>query len=90
VKLDEAGIGHAKLNGVQELIDHPQLSERQRWTRVGSPAGEVDAVLPPPISPNWTFQLGGVPGLGEHTDAVLGWLGLDNERIARLHEEGVV
>ena len=90
LKLDEAGIGHAKLNGVQELIDHPQLSERRRWTRVGSPAGEVDAVLPPPISPNWTFQLGAVPGLGEHTDAVLGWLGLDNERIARLHEEGVV
>ena len=89
-KLDEAGIGHAKLNGVQDLIDHPQLAERQRWTRVGSPAGEVDAVLPPPISPQWNFTLGPVPGLGEHTDAVLGWLGLDNERIARLHQEGVV
>jgi itaconate CoA-transferase len=89
-KLDEAGIGHARLNGVQDLIEHPQLAERQRWTRVGSPAGDVDAVLPPPISPQWEFKLGAVPGLGEHTDAVLGWLGLDNERIERLHEDGVV
>ncbi len=89
-KLDEAGIGHARLNGVQDLIDHPQLAERQRWTRIASPVGEVDAVLPPPISPQWTFNLGGVPALGEHTDAVLAGLGLDNERIARLHADGVV
>jgi crotonobetainyl-CoA:carnitine CoA-transferase CaiB-like acyl-CoA transferase len=90
VKLDAAGIGHAKLNGVQDLIDHPQLSERGRWTRVDSPVGELDAVLPPPISPSWEFRLGGVPALGEHTDAVLGWLGLDNERIGALHLDGVV
>jgi itaconate CoA-transferase len=89
-KLDEAGIGHARLNGVQDLIDHPQLAERQRWTRVGSPAGEVDAVLPPPISPQWEFKLGPVPALGEHTDGVLAGLGLDTARIARLHEDGVV
>ena len=89
-KLDEAGIGHGKLNGVQDLIDHPQLSERGRWTRVGSPVGDLDVVLPPPVSPNWTFELGPVPGLGEHTDAVLAWLGLDNERIGQLHRDGVV
>jgi crotonobetainyl-CoA:carnitine CoA-transferase CaiB-like acyl-CoA transferase len=75
---------------VQGLIDHPQLAERQRWTRVVTPEGDVDAVLPPPISAGWQFALGPVPGLGEHTDAVLAGLGLDNERIARLHEDGVV
>jgi crotonobetainyl-CoA:carnitine CoA-transferase CaiB-like acyl-CoA transferase len=90
VKLDEAGIGHAKLNGVQDLIDHPQLAERGRWTKVASPVGPIDAVLPPPISPNWDFELGGVPGLGEHTDAVLSWLGLDNDRIGQLRRDGVV
>jgi crotonobetainyl-CoA:carnitine CoA-transferase CaiB-like acyl-CoA transferase len=89
-KLDAAGIGHAKLNGVQDLIDHPQLAERGRWTRVGSPVGELDAVLPPPVSPQWDFNLGPVPALGEHTDAVLAWLGLDNERIGRLHQDRVV
>jgi crotonobetainyl-CoA:carnitine CoA-transferase CaiB-like acyl-CoA transferase len=88
--LDEAGIGHGKLNGVQDLIDHPQLAERGRWTHVDSPVGPVEVVLPPPVSPNWDFRLGAVPGLGEHTDDVLSWLGLDNGRIDQLHRDGVV
>jgi crotonobetainyl-CoA:carnitine CoA-transferase CaiB-like acyl-CoA transferase len=88
--MDEASIGHARLNGVQDLIDHPQLTERKRWARAGSPVGEVDVLLPPPVSPGWSFQPGAVPGLGEHTDAVLNWLGYAPADIARLHADGVV
>jgi itaconate CoA-transferase len=88
--LDKARIGHARLNGVQDLIDHPQLSERRRWTRIGSPVGPLDALLPPPVSERWPLAPGAVPELGEHTDAVLAELGLNRDRIARLHAEGVV
>ncbi len=89
-KLDDATIGYARLNGVQALIDHPQLAERGRWTTVGSPVGALPAVLPPPISPSWDIHPGDVPGLGEHTDSVLGWLGYDAPAIASLHAEGAV
>ena len=89
-RLDEAGIGYARLNGVQALIDHPQLAERGRWTEVGSPAGPLPALLAPPVSPSWPMQPGAVPGLGEHTDSVLAWLGYDGARAAELREQGIV
>ena len=89
-RLDEAGIGYARLNGVQALIDHPQLAERGRWTEVGSPVGPLPALLPPPVSRSWPLQPGDVPGLGEHTDSVLDWLGYDGSRVAELREQGVV
>jgi crotonobetainyl-CoA:carnitine CoA-transferase CaiB-like acyl-CoA transferase len=88
--MDAATIGHARLNRVQDLIDHPQLTERKRWARAGSPVGELDVLLPPPVSPGWTFRPGAVPGLGEHTDGVLEWLGYASADIARLHADGVV
>jgi crotonobetainyl-CoA:carnitine CoA-transferase CaiB-like acyl-CoA transferase len=34
--------------------------------------------------------MGDVPALGQHTDAILGELGIDRETIARWHAEGVV
>lgn len=89
-RLDAATIGYARLNGVQDLIDHPQLQARQRWTRVDSPAGPLAALLPPPVSDRWPLQPGAVPALGEHTDDVLAGLGLDGDEIARLHADGVV
>jgi itaconate CoA-transferase len=89
-RLDSAGIGYGRLNGVQALIDHPQLSERGRWIEVGSPAGAVPALLPPPVSASWPIQPGDVPALGQHTDAVLDWLGYDSARVAELRAQGVV
>jgi itaconate CoA-transferase len=34
--------------------------------------------------------MGAVPGLGQHTDAVLAELGLDDDDIARLRERGAI
>jgi len=34
--------------------------------------------------------MGAVPGLGEHTDAVLGELGLSPDDLARLRADGVI
>jgi itaconate CoA-transferase len=89
-RLDAAGIGYARLNGVQALIDHPQLAERGRWTEVGSPAGPLPALLPPPVSPSWPLAPGDVPGLGEHSDVVLDWLGFNEARIAEFRAAGIV
>lgn len=67
---DDAGIGCARLNSLTDVVHHPQLAARQRWSEVDSPVGKVPSLLPPVTGP-WGAPMGGVPALGEHTDAVL-------------------
>lgn len=67
---DAAGIGNARLNGVRELAEHPQLRARERWREVGTPSGPVPALLPPGMARDWPAVHGSVPALGAHTDAL--------------------
>ncbi|MFI7529261.1 CaiB/BaiF CoA transferase family protein [Nocardia salmonicida] len=67
---DKAGIGNARLNGVRELAEHPQLRARDRWREIGTPSGPVPALLPPGIARDWPVVNGSVPALGAHTDAI--------------------
>jgi crotonobetainyl-CoA:carnitine CoA-transferase CaiB-like acyl-CoA transferase len=69
-RADDAGIGNARLNGVAELAEHPQLSGRGRWRDVETPVGPVPALLPPALARQWPATTGAVPGLGEHTDLI--------------------
>jgi crotonobetainyl-CoA:carnitine CoA-transferase CaiB-like acyl-CoA transferase len=87
---DNAGIGNSRYNVPSEVVVHPQLTARDRWRRVGSPKGDVPALLPPPVISGYEAPMGAVPGLGEHTDAVLAELGLGADEIARLRGEGAI
>lgn len=87
---DAAGIGNARYNLPGEVLTHPQLSERDRWRTVQTSAGPIQAILPPPIIDGYEQPMGPVPGLGEHTDAVLTELGLSGNEIDRLREQGVI
>ncbi len=86
-RLDGAGVAYARMNSVQELVDHPQLAARNRWRAVGSPAGPVQALLPPVIVAGREPRMDPVPAVGEHTDAILRWLGYDDDQIASLQAE---
>jgi itaconate CoA-transferase len=72
------------------VVVHPQLSDRDRWRQVDTPTGPIRALLPPSIISGYEPRMGAVPGLGEHTDAVLAELGLGDDDIARLREQGVI
>jgi itaconate CoA-transferase len=87
---DAAGIGNSRYNLPSEVVVHPQLSARDRWRQVGSPKGDIPALLPPPVISGFEPPMGAVPGLGEHTDAVLGELGLTVAEIAQLRTEGAI
>lgn len=89
-RLAAAGVPAARLNGMRDLIDHPQLSERARWREVDTAAGPVRAVLPPMTFTDVELPMGPVPALGEHTDAVLTELGLTDTAIAGLRTGGAV
>jgi crotonobetainyl-CoA:carnitine CoA-transferase CaiB-like acyl-CoA transferase len=87
---DAAGIGNARYNRPSEVVAHPHLAARDRWRQVDTPAGPVPALLPPPTIAGYEPPMGAVPGLGQHTDAVLTGLGLTAVEIAGLREQGVV
>ncbi|HJQ47239.1 MAG TPA: CaiB/BaiF CoA-transferase family protein [Amycolatopsis sp.] len=89
-RLDAAGIASAQVNTLRELIEHPQLSERDRWREVDTPVGTVSAILPPVTFADVEARMGAIPALGEHTDAVLAELGVEAGTLKSLRARGIV
>jgi crotonobetainyl-CoA:carnitine CoA-transferase CaiB-like acyl-CoA transferase len=87
---DAAGIGNARFNVPSEVVAHPHLAARNRWRDVATPAGPIRALLPPPTVAGYEPPMGAVPGLGEHTDAVLAEFGLSQEEIGTLRGRGAI
>ncbi|HZR70100.1 MAG TPA: CaiB/BaiF CoA-transferase family protein [Burkholderiales bacterium] len=82
-RLDGAQIANARVNDMRGVWAHPQLRARERWRDVDTPAGTVPAPAPPGI-PAEDARMDPVPALGEHTEAILRELGLDEAGVARL------
>ncbi|MFC7974076.1 CaiB/BaiF CoA transferase family protein [Streptomyces cinereoruber] len=90
-RLDAAGIACARLNSVAELAEHPQLTARDRWREVESPAGPLRSLLPPIVFPDAPEpRMDRIPSLGQDTDEVLAELGLREAEVKALREAGVV
>ena len=87
-RLESARIAYAGMNSIEQYLAHPQLTGRRR--EIGSPSGPLTAVLPPVRISGVEPVMGDVPALGQHTDAILGELGIDRDTIARWRTEGVV
>ncbi|MGH9257554.1 MAG: CaiB/BaiF CoA transferase family protein [Vicinamibacterales bacterium] len=90
VKLEAAQVACARMNSVREVIEHPQLTARSRWTDIGSEAGPVRA-LPPPVQMEGVEPvMGDVPALGQHTSAILDELGFARDLVASWQREAVI
>ena len=89
-RLDQAQIANARMNDMADLWAHPQLKARQRWQNVGSPAGDIPALLPPGRNNTYDFRMDPVPAVGQHTDSILRELGQSEEAILALHASGAV
>ncbi|MCU1737832.1 MULTISPECIES: CaiB/BaiF CoA transferase family protein [unclassified Pseudomonas] len=89
-RLEEAQIANARVNDMQGVWDHPQLKARDGWREVGSPSGKLPALLPPARNAAFEPRMDAVPGLGEHTGAILSELGFSAEAVERLRVDGVV
>jgi len=90
--MEAADVPSGRIYSVADMVDDEQYRARRMIERVtladGTPLA-VPAVVPKlSDTPGATRWPG--PRLGEHTDAVLGELGYDAERIAALREEGVI
>jgi itaconate CoA-transferase len=89
-RLEAAQIAYARLNSVEEFLDHPQLRARERWRQIESPVGPLQALLPPVTIDNMEPVMGAVPGLGQHTDAILKELGFDAAAITAWREGKII
>lgn len=87
---DRAGIGNARYNLPSEVVAHPQLAARDRWRTVATPVGDIQALRPPPVITGFDQPMGAIPGLGEHTDAVLTEIGVSAAELAALRADGVI
>jgi len=89
-RLDEAQIANAAVNQVADLWSHPQLHARQRFCSIGSPAGPLQALLPPATSNDYDCRMDPVPGLGEHSETILHELGRSDADIKALRQGNVI
>ena len=89
-RLDAADIANARLNRMEDFWRHGQLTARNRWASVPSPAGPIDALKPPFNLSDYEPKMNGVPTLGEHTRMVLLQLGYSAAEIEELAREKAI
>jgi formyl-CoA transferase len=89
-RLEAADIPFGDLNTIAQFLEHPQLAARDRWRTVDSPAGPLQALLPPISLENTELVMGDIPAVGAQTDAILSAIGYTSDDIARLHGAGIV
>jgi len=69
-----ARVAHGRRRELADVLTHPQLDARGRWTEVDSPAGPLRALRPPIDLPGRDPRMDPVPAVGQHTDDILAWL----------------
>ena len=89
-RLDEARIANARMNTMAGVWEHPQLQARGRLQQVQSPQGPIAALLPPGAHSSFDYRMDPIPGVGEHTDAILRALGRSDEQVAALRAKGAI
>jgi itaconate CoA-transferase len=86
-RLDAAQIANASINSVEQFIAHPQLAGRDAWRQVESPVGRLPALVPPVRMEGIEPAMRPIPGVGEHSAAILAELGFDEATISRWKAE---
>jgi itaconate CoA-transferase len=89
-RLEAANIAHARVNSIQQFLEHPQLTERDCWRDVDSPAGPIRALLPPVRMQQVEPAMGAIPALGQHSRAILEELNFGGETIDRWAATGLI
>ena len=82
--LEDSQIANARVNEMKDVWAHPQLKARNRWKQVGSPVGELPALIPPATNSAFSARMDPIPALGDHTMSILKELGVQESVIAEM------
>jgi crotonobetainyl-CoA:carnitine CoA-transferase CaiB-like acyl-CoA transferase len=90
--LTEAGIPHSPITPIENVPNLPFVSSNA--LRTTTPDGRTVRLPPPAVKTGYLKQIKGTlpfaPAYGEHTDAILGEIGVSPSEIVSLRERGVV
>jgi len=89
-RLDAAHIANARMNTLDQFVEHPQLSGRNAWRTFGSSVGPIPALVPPVRMEGVEPVMGAIPALGEHTDAILSELGFSASTVEAWRKDQIV
>ena len=89
-RLDQGQIANARMNSVQEFLEHPQLASRNRWHEIDSPVGSLYALVLPADLADVEPVMGPIPSLGEHTNVILNEIGFNAATLAGWRQRGVI
>jgi itaconate CoA-transferase len=89
-RLEAAQIANARLNTMADVWSHEQLLARGRLVETTTPVGRLPVFRAPALPDDFEPQVGAVPAVGEHTDALLHELGYGADEIAALRAGGAV
>ena len=89
-RLEAAQIANARMNTVQQFVEHTQLEARDRWRTIGSPVGPLRALLPPFNLDGVDVAMRPVPAIGEHTTTILNELGFEDAMVAAWRQAAIV
>jgi len=70
-RLESAAIAYGRVSTMEDLVAHPQ----NRFVSVDTPTGPVQMLAPGALIDGTPFELGPVPALGAHTEAILAEFG---------------
>jgi crotonobetainyl-CoA:carnitine CoA-transferase CaiB-like acyl-CoA transferase len=89
-RLAAARLPHGRVNGIAEVLGHPQVSARHFIRKVNSPVGPIP-IVGSPLRLSDSAQLPGrIPALGEDTEPLLHELGYTDSDIARFRRDHVI
>ena len=89
-RLDAAQIANARMNGVAEFAEHPQLKARGRWREIQSSVGLIRATIPPATIDGVEPRMEKVPEVGANTDSILRELGYTKDVVTGWRKSGIV
>ena len=89
-RLDKVRLPHGSVNGVGDVLTHPQMKARDMIREIDSPVGPIPVLASPLHLSDSPQRLDPMPALGEDTDAVLSAIGYSAADIADFRRRGII
>ena len=89
-RLAEARLPYGRVNGIGEVLAHPQVAARNFIREVDSPVGRIPIIGSPLRLSDSAERLDRLPALGEDTEPLLHEIGCTDADVARLRRDGVI